>query len=81
MVVDGKSTLDIGKRKLAFLPVPLVHWPDSMFTFSPMDNILYSNDGFGQHLASSERWADQLDITHVMDLAREYIANILGHIP
>lgn len=77
-IVDEKSTLSIGKRTLKFIPVPLLHWPDSTFTYCPEEKVLFSNDGFGQHFATSNRWADQCDIQHVMILFREYTANILG---
>ena len=80
-LVDAKSKLEIGARTLSFLPVPLIHWPDSMFTYSAYDHCLFSNDGFGQHLASSERWASELPVEHVIHLAKEYNANILGHLP
>lgn len=81
MIVDQNSKLNIGKRTLTFIPTPLIHWPDNMFTYSEYDKVLFSNDGFGQHLASVERWADQLPLERVMRLLREYNANILGHLP
>ena len=43
-----------------FVCVPLLHWPDSMFSYCPELKTLFSNDGFGQHIASSERFADQI---------------------
>ncbi|CAL6063236.1 A-type_flavoprotein 2 [Hexamita inflata] len=81
LIVDNKSQLNIGKRTLSFIPVPMVHWPCNMFTYSLKDNVLFSNDGFGQHLASAERWADQLKLDTVVRLMMEYNANILGHLP
>lgn len=78
LIVDDKYTLKIGKRTLKFIPVPLLHWPDSTFTYCPEDKILFSNDGFGQHYATSKRWADECDVSHVMHLFKEYTANILG---
>ncbi|KAH0570903.1 A-type flavoprotein 2 [Spironucleus salmonicida] len=80
-IVDAKSTLNIGKRTLKFVPVPLLHWPDSMFTYSEFDQTLFSNDGFGQHLASAERWSDELPQGQIERLMDEYTANILGHVP
>ncbi|CAL6015750.1 A-type_flavoprotein 2 [Hexamita inflata] len=81
LVVDTKSQLNIGKRTLTFVPVPMIYWPCNMFTYCKEDNVLFSNDGFGQHLASAERWADQLKLDTVVRLMMEYNANILGHLP
>ncbi|KAH0571514.1 A-type flavoprotein [Spironucleus salmonicida] len=78
-LVDNSKTISTGSRTLGFLLVPNLHWPDSMFTLDATNNILFSNDGFGQHIASTDRWADQVqDIEHLMYLLKEYTANILG---
>lgn len=75
--VKAGDTLNIGKRNLQFLPVPMLHWPDSMFTYCPEEKILFSNDGFGQHLASTSRFDDQVDFSILMYEAKKYYANIL----
>mgnify|MGYP000861571543 FL=1 len=72
-----RSELNIGKRTLKFLLMPMVHWPDSMATYSPQDNILFSNDAFGQHRASVERYADELGMDIVFEDAAKYYANIV----
>jgi len=55
----------------------MLHWPDSMFTYVKEAKTLLPNDAFGQHLSSSKRFADQLDMNLVMDEASKYYANIL----
>lgn len=75
--VKGGDQLDIGKRKLQFVPTPMLHWPDSMVTYCPEEKILFSNDAFGQHLASSQRFDDENDLSTVLFEARKYYANIL----
>lgn len=83
LTVKEGSTLDLGKRKLAFVPTPMLHWPDSMVTYSPQDALLFSSDAFGQHLATSERFDDEADPAVVMQEAAKYYANILmpfGHL-
>ena len=75
-VQDGE-TLTIGARTLQFILTPMVHWPDNMVTYSPHDNILFSNDGFGQHYASTERYADTVGIEEVYREAAKYYANIV----
>ena len=69
--------LPLGKRTLTFVPTPMLHWPDSMVTYLPGDNILFSNDAFGQHIASSQRFDDELGLDTIMPEAEKYYANIL----
>lgn len=75
--VKTGSSLDLGKRELKFIEAPMVHWPDSMFTYCPQDALLLPNDAFGQHLASSLRFDDEVDQCALMDEAAKYYANIL----
>ncbi len=76
-VVNTGDELDIGKRKLKFLLMPMVHWPDSMATYSPDDSILFPNDAFGQHIASVSRYADEVGLDIVLKQAAKYYANIV----
>jgi flavorubredoxin len=76
VVHDGES-LSIGRRTLTFVDTPMVHWPESMFTFLQEDGILFSMDAFGQHLATSARFDDEADLDVVMAEAKTYYANIL----
>ena len=76
VVADGES-LSIGKRTLTFIETPMVHWPESMFTYVPQDKLLFSMDAFGQHLASSGRFDDEDDFDVIMAEAKTYYANIL----
>ncbi len=68
--------LSIGKRTFAFLETRMVHWPDSMFTYLKEDKILFSSDGFGQHIASYDKFDDTLSDA-AMYQAKKYFANIL----
>lgn len=77
ITVKAGDTLSLGARTLHFVPTPMLHWPDSMVTYCPEEEILFSNDGFGQHLATTQRFADELDMTTVMHQAKKYYANIL----
>jgi anaerobic nitric oxide reductase flavorubredoxin len=69
--------LKLGKRTLRFVEAPMLHWPDSMFTYVVEDKILMPNDAFGQHLATSERFDDEVDEHVLMEEAKTYYANIL----
>ncbi|MCK8816783.1 FprA family A-type flavoprotein [Natroniella sulfidigena] len=76
-VVKSNQSLDLGQRSLQFVLTPMVHWPDNMVAYLPEDKILFSNDAFGQHIASSERFDDQLAYDVIMEEASKYYANIV----
>jgi flavorubredoxin len=80
-VVKTGDTLTIGRRTLLFLETPMLHWPDSMMTYVREEKILFSQDGFGQHIASSTRFDDELITCESMsaldDAVIDYYANIL----
>jgi flavorubredoxin len=59
--VKTGDRLDLGNAGLSFVTTPMLHWPDSMFSFLEGEGVLFSNDAFGMHMASSERFADELD--------------------
>lgn len=75
-VQDGES-LDIGGARLSFYTTPMLHWPDSMATLLNPDKILFSQDAFGMHLASSERFDDELPKEILVKRSAEYYANII----
>ncbi|MGC7873157.1 FprA family A-type flavoprotein [Desulfosporosinus sp. SYSU MS00001] len=76
-VMKTGTTLSLGKRSLTFINTPMVHWPDNMVCYLPEDKLLFSNDAFGQHIATSERFDDQLPGDIVMEEAAKYYANIV----
>ncbi len=76
-VVKTGEELNIGKRTLRFIEAPMIHWPDSMFTYLVQDQILMPNDAFGQHYATSKRFDDEVDGCVLMDEAAKYYGNIL----
>ena len=53
-VVTTGERLSLGEKELIFIEAPMLHWPDSMFCYLTQDNILFSNDAFGQHYASEK---------------------------
>ena len=77
-ILAPEETLLLGQRALHFLDVPMVHWPDSMLTYIPQDKLLFSNDAFGQHLASSVRFVDQWNLNDILVEAKAYYANIVA---
>ncbi len=75
--VKTGDELRLGRRTLMFIEAAMLHWPDSMFTYVKEDGILLPNDAFGQHLASSGRFDDEVDQHVLMEEAAKYYANIL----
>jgi flavorubredoxin len=75
--VKTGDKISIGKRELTFIEAPMVHWPDSMFTYVGDDGILMPNDAFGQHLAADRRFNDQVDTDLLYSEAFKYYVNIL----
>ncbi len=77
--VKTGDKLDIGNGKeLIFVEMPMLHWPDSMATYMTKDNILFSNDAFGQHYASERLFNDLVDQGDLFKEAIKYYANILA---
>ncbi len=76
-VVKTGDKIKLGSRSLTFMEAPMIHWPDSMFTYCPEEQLLLPNDAFGQHYATSGRFDDEVDQCALMDEAKKYYANIL----
>ncbi|WP_434084538.1 MBL fold metallo-hydrolase [Lacrimispora xylanisolvens] len=77
-VVKTGDSVDIGNgKKLVFVEMKMLHWPDSMATYLTGDNILFSNDAFGQHFAVEELFNDKADQCRLWEEALKYYANIL----
>ncbi len=77
-VVKTGDKLSVGGGKeLIFVEMPMLHWPDSMATYLTKDNILFSNDAFGQHFATDKLYNDLVDQCDLYKEAIKYYANIL----
>ena len=76
-VVATGDAISLGRRTLRFIETPMVHWPESMFTYVPEEKLLFSMDAFGQHYASAERFDDESPLDTLMDEAKTYYANII----
>lgn len=72
-VVKTDETIALGKKNIKFVLTPLIHWPDNMMSFLIEDGILFSNDAFGQHIASSERFDDEYPLGIIIDEAEKIL--------
>jgi flavorubredoxin len=75
--VKTGDKLSLGRKELTFIEAPMLHWPDSMFSYLSGENILFSNDAFGQHLASEMLYNDLVDQAELFQEGLKYYANIL----
>jgi flavorubredoxin len=75
--VGTGDKINIGQSDLVFVEAPMLHWPDSMFTYLTGRNLLMPNDAFGQHYATDRRFNDEVDQHALYEEAVRYYANIL----
>jgi anaerobic nitric oxide reductase flavorubredoxin len=75
--VKTGDKLSLGSKELIFVEAPMLHWPDSMFCYLTGDNVLFSNDAFGQHYATELLFNDQADQDELWAECIKYYANIL----
>ena len=75
--VGTGDRISLGKNELIFVEAPMLHWPDSMFTYLTGLNVLMSNDAFGQHYATPFRCNDQVNVDELYQEAIKYYTNIL----
>jgi flavorubredoxin len=70
-VLGDGETLSLGDKTLKFIFTPWVHWPDTMVTYVVEDEILFSCDFFGSHLATSELFGPE-DVSLLIPSKRYY---------
>lgn len=78
VTVKTGDTLSLGNTTLTFVEAPMLHWPDTMVTYMDSDQILFSNDIFGQHYASESLYDDAVEYADLMREAEKYYANIIN---
>ena len=74
-VVADRQTLSLGDKTLEFILAPWVHWPETMFTYLQEEQVLFTCDFFGAHLAASSLFA--ADQAEVYREAKSYYAQIM----
>lgn len=76
-VVTEKDSVDLGGMTLTFIHVPMLHWPDSMYTYIPERRALFTCDSFGCHYADDRIFNDLID-GDFTDAYKYYFDNIIG---
>ena len=74
------DTLSLGENTLSVLETRMLHWPDSMVSYLDKEKVLFSQDAFGMHYATSKLFADENDCSIMTYEAKKYFANILLHL-
>ncbi|MCK5785919.1 MAG: FprA family A-type flavoprotein [Candidatus Sabulitectum sp.] len=75
--VKNGENISLGESSITFVETRMLHWPDSMVTYLDTEKMMFSQDGFGMHLASTERYDDQLPPQVLLEETEKYFANIL----
>lgn len=75
--VKTGDTLSTGSYTFTFVEMPMIHWPDNMMTYVAENKIVFSNDAFGQHIASYDIFDDAHGLAKCLDRAKDYYANIV----
>lgn len=73
-VVADQETIDLGGKTLQFIEAPMLHWPETMFTYLKEDSILFPCDFFGAHVAKGT--FDE-DVDELIPLAKRYFGEIM----
>ena len=74
IIKDG-DTLSLGDRTLEFFITPWTHWPETQITYLREDQILFSCDLFGFHMATSDLFIR--DEATAYQSAKRYYAEIM----
>lgn len=80
MPVKEGSELNLGQNRVRFIPIPMVHWPDSMADYLVEKQIVFSNDAFGGHIATGKLFDDENNLDDVMHEVKKYYATLLIHL-
>ncbi len=75
--VKAGDALCTGKYNFQFVPMPMVHWPDSMCTYLVEEKMLFSNDAFGEHYGSDFHFDDEVPADFLAESMENYYGNIV----
>ena len=75
ITVDDGSSISLGDKTLEFIHAPWVHWPETLFTYLKEDEILFTCDFLGSHLATSDLFVTDEPV--VYEAAKRYYAEIM----
>ncbi|MFP4185854.1 MAG: FprA family A-type flavoprotein [Thermoplasmata archaeon] len=74
-VMEDGEKISIGDKTFKFMDMPWVHWPETLVVYLEEDNILFSCDFFGSHLATSNLFVEDEKKAYLA--AKRYFAEIM----
>jgi flavorubredoxin len=74
LIVKDGDTITLGAKKLRFIEAPMLHWPETMFTYLEEDKILFPCDFFGLHTAYG--FYDD-EVPEMIEYAQRYFGEIM----
>lgn len=75
--VKTGDKIDVGGDTISFVEARMLHWPDSIFSYLEKENVLFTNDVFGMHYATSKLFDDENEERMWLYEAEKYYANIV----
>ncbi|WP_340114167.1 FprA family A-type flavoprotein [Maribellus mangrovi] len=79
LMVHDDHVLDLGKHKLQFQMIPMVHWPETMVTYEETNKILFSGDAFGSYgTLDGGIFDDEINLDFYEVEVMRYFTNIVG---
>ncbi|WP_346859912.1 FprA family A-type flavoprotein [uncultured Draconibacterium sp.] len=79
LMVHDDHVLDLGKHKLQFQMIPMVHWPETMVTYEENHGILFSGDAFGSYgTMDGGIFDDEINLDFYEVEVMRYFTNIVG---
>ena len=79
LMVHDDYVLDLGKHKLQFQTIPMVHWPETMVTYEEINKILFSGDAFGSYgTMDGGIFDDEINLDFYEVEVMRYFTNIVG---
>ena len=79
LVVHDDHKLDLGKLKIQFQTIPMVHWPETMVAFEETNKIIFTGDAFGSYgTLDGGVFDDEINLDFYEIEVMRYFTNIVG---
>ncbi|MGD9931448.1 MAG: FprA family A-type flavoprotein [Mangrovibacterium sp.] len=77
--VNDNDVLELGKNKLQFQMIPMVHWPETMISYEETNKILFAGDAFGSFgTLDGGVFDDEINLDFYEEEIMRYFTNIVG---
>jgi flavorubredoxin len=77
--VKDHETLSLGRHSLTFVPIPMVHWPETMVSYENTTGTAFTCDAFGSYgTLNGGIFNDEVDMHKINSETCRYYATIVG---